>query len=269
MIGETFAPISRCIPQFDGVYTAFMGEYSHYTRAPLTEAVLDIALVTRDGLTAEELSAIFPDMELRYPHRTEIKFVTAMIEFSPTTIPAPSMPMLLGYRFQSPDSKDHVQVRINGFTVNRLAPYTGWEHFAKEARELWGLYRTIAQPQSIGRVALRYINRIDIPKPTISLADYFHTYPAVPDGLPSPVKGFFLQTTLGFDDIKSAVTITQTHAQSNVADTSSIILDIDLFRIEDIPVDEESLWRVFDELRSKKNRIFEECITDKTRELIL
>ena len=48
----------------------------------------------------------------------------------------------------------------------------------------------------------------------------------------------------------------------------SVLLDIDLFCEEPLPDNEDGLWALFEEMRDRKNQIFEACITDKTRELI-
>ena len=50
--------------------------------------------------------------------------------------------------------------------------------------------------------------------------------------------------------------------------TASVALDIDLFRAEDLPDDDGQRRRLFEELRCRKNEVFEACITEKTRELI-
>jgi uncharacterized protein (TIGR04255 family) len=52
-------------------------------------------------------------------------------------------------------------------------------------------------------------------------------------------------------------------------DHISFLLDIDVFRSEQIPGREDELWTVIDEARAIKNTIFERCITDETRKLFV
>jgi uncharacterized protein (TIGR04255 family) len=47
----------------------------------------------------------------------------------------------------------------------------------------------------------------------------------------------------------------------------SLLLDIDVFRTEQIPNRDDELWKVVDEVRGVKDGIFEGCITQKSREL--
>ena len=63
-----------------------------------------------------------------------------------------------GYLFTSVDGRQVVQARLDGFTFSRLKPYDKWESLRDEARELWQHYVQIASPETVTRVALRYIN---------------------------------------------------------------------------------------------------------------
>ena len=52
-------------------------------------------------------------------------------------------------------------------------------------------------------------------------------------------------------------------------DAGSIILDLDLFRLVDMPVEDVVLWEAFEQLRHRKNQVFEACITERTRRMIM
>ena len=53
-------------------------------------------------------------------------------------------------------------------------------------------------------------------------------------------------------------------ARENVV---SIVLDLDIFRVDSVPQNEDELWLYFEQLRIAKNKAFEACLTDATREL--
>ncbi len=50
-------------------------------------------------------------------------------------------------------------------------------------------------------------------------------------------------------------------------DFISVILDFDLFRQQTWQADDEGIWRFVEELRRRKNEVFEASITDKARRL--
>jgi len=47
----------------------------------------------------------------------------------------------------------------------------------------------------------------------------------------------------------------------------TILLDIDVFRTAELPVDDEEIWKVMEQLREEKNQVFEASITPRAREL--
>ncbi len=64
------------------------------------------------------------------------------------------------------------------------------------------------------------------------------------------------------------MTLTETVAVPQVPGTTSLVFDLDLYRTEQLPQDEDGLWNLLERFRDEKDAIFEACITDKTRELI-
>jgi uncharacterized protein (TIGR04255 family) len=78
---------------------------------------------------------------------------------------------------------------VDGFSASKLAPYTDWHDLRTQARDLWAKYRKATDPVLITRLALRYINRIDIPLPISDLKEYMRTIPEIsPDGLCTKVR---------------------------------------------------------------------------------
>jgi len=244
-----------------------MDHESHYSKAPITEAILDIQVEAPSGLAPLSLAACQDSVRTDYPTKRELKAAFAQFEMGPQ-LAASATSQDLGFAFINPDGKQLFQVRTNGFTANRLAPYSRWETFSEEARKLWKIYREVAKPTRITRIALRYINRFDIPVSPVELKDYFHTSPEVERGLPQSIAGFFMQILLPLEDVKSSVTIVETIVEPPQRGIVVVVLDLDLFRTEELPESDEELWKLFEVLRVKKNVVFDTCITEKTKELI-
>jgi uncharacterized protein (TIGR04255 family) len=77
-----------------------------------------------------------------------------------------------------------------------------------------------------------------------------------------------MQVTLPAPAVGGLVTLTETVAVPQVPGTTSLVFDLDLYRTEQLPQDEDGLWNLLERFRDEKDAIFEACITDKTRELI-
>jgi uncharacterized protein (TIGR04255 family) len=90
--------------------------------------------------------------------------------------------------------------------------------------------------------------------------------PPIPDCLPQSFSNFFMQIQVPGKDKYRNVVITETIEPISNS-ILPFILDIDVFQDLNIKNSIESLTLNFSEIRSVKNEIFENCITDKTRNL--
>jgi uncharacterized protein (TIGR04255 family) len=98
--------------------------------------------------------------------------------------------------------------------------------FATEARRLWDLYRSVARPSKLIRLAVRYINRIDIPLPLNDFKDYLRTVPEVSPALPQGLTGYFMHLEIPLADIKSLALINETIIEPASQNVVSVVLDI-------------------------------------------
>lgn len=228
----------------------------HYSRSPIVEAIIDLTVELPEAVVSSDLERCH---DPAYPSKKVLAVPQLEEEGSPTAT-SPQR----GFEFSSADEKQLYVVHLNGFAMHRLAPYQGWEPFRDEARRLWNIYRQTARPRKVDRVAARYINRLDLPGPTVELKDYLKTSPEVSPGLLQPLAAFFMQLRFPQPDIRGTLLLREAAVES----TTSVVLDIDLFRTEELPPDEASMWRLLQDLHQRINEVFEACLTDKTRELI-
>lgn len=241
----------------------------HYSRSPLTEAVIDIRVALPEVITLETLAQIQAGQEDSYPTRQDAIFVQGQLSTDPGVPPATGSRTHTGYRFVSQDERQVIQARRDGFTFSRLAPYESWESFRAEGQRWWLRYREFTQPKTIQRVAVRYINRLDLPLPLNDFKDYLRTVPEVSPDMSQELDGYFMQLRLPQPDLKAMLLLNEALIPPPPAPpTVSVLLDIDLFREVEPPQTEAELWNFFELLRQRKNQIFEACITDAMRELI-
>ena len=237
-----------------------------YNRAPIVEAILDVQVDPAGAVEADVLAKCQNRVKADYPDRKTAQFVHGHITLGESIATATSSAHD-GYVFSSADQKRRFQAKRSGFTFNHLAPYPGWDVFFAEARRLWDEYRRVARPRAYKRIALRYVNRFDIPTERVLLEHYFRTYPEVSRDLPQLTVNFFLRFNLPLDEISAVAAISEAMASAQEPGSCGVILDIDLYRTEDLP-DGIGLWPLFETLRVWKNKVFEACITDHARELI-
>lgn len=161
-----------------------------YAKAPITEAVIDIRLLIPQNFELTQLMHTHDGEDATYSVIEPLQSITGTFGFGPQGQVASTNTHPLGYRFKNPENTYAYQARADGFTFSRLKPYETWELFRDEAKRLWDKYQSVTNPQQIQRLALRYINQLDIPLPIKDFKDYFRTFPEVSPDLPQGLAGF-------------------------------------------------------------------------------
>ncbi len=243
-----------------------MGAQRHYQNAPITEAIIDLRVELRETVKVADLEKVHAEQESAYPIKKNRNLVVGQIQVGNQIATAASSKHI-GFLFQSQNKKQIFQARLDGFTMSRLAPYENWEVFCKEARRLWDRYRSVAEPKKLVRLAVRYINRLDLPLPVPDLKEYLRTVPEIAPDLPQDLAGYFLHLRIPMEDIKCTLLVNQTIIEPGGPNVVSVVLDNDIYRDADVPQDEDAVWHFFEELRVRKNEVFESSITDRAREL--
>ena len=239
---------------------------TRYPHAPITEAVIDIQVTAT--VSVDELAKAIADEPGYLPPEKLLTGSGAMVFGPEEKAFATAKAEQVGYLSRSADGLHIYQVRTNGFTFSRLAEYTSWMEISVEARRLWAKYRSIANPTRITRIALRYINRLDIPLPVQDFSFYLRTAPQLSSDLPQGLSGYFMQLQLPMPELQGTCIINQTIIEPPVKPgTAAVVLDIDVFRATEVTTDESQLWAQLGQLRDSKNRVFEACITDEARRL--
>jgi len=245
-----------------------MSEATIYTRAPIVEVLLDIKVDLPNDFRIDKLLKCQQKVKSDYPDKRKKTFGTLHATFGKEVSSSASM-RPAGFIFSSTDKRQLFQAAVDGFTFNRLAPYQGWESFIKESKRLWEVYRSIAHPQhGYKRIAIRTINKFEFPSPMVNMETYFRTYIEVSRDLPQNLHGFFMQFNLPVKEIESNVIISQTDAQSSKPGFFSIVLDIDLVRTANLPTGTD-IWSMLEIFRVWKNKLFNDCLTQAGKDMIL
>ena len=235
-----------------------------YKRPPITEAVIEIR--TSSELQGGALERLVARFSRKYPAPAQKLFNVSVEVKEPE--PSVTKQSLAGYRLTSLDGTRVLNLAPRYLSTAHLAPYEGWEQLYEEARANWDIWLKIVGWQPVARIGVRYINRIDIPgSHMINLTDYLTFRPSLPTFLDNGIEHFAMNALipLGTDNLK--VVLNAGSTQSPLINHGSLLLDLDISRESDLPKDEAGLWDLIDQIRVRKNEIFEGCITSKTRAL--
>ncbi len=250
-----------------------MVEVIHFPNAPITEALLDIRVKLPPETSLATLASFQEGIKQRYPSRQERLAWEGHLEIKSTPVARVSQTAAGGpdgYLFTSADGRHVAQARLDGFTFSRLKPYNTWEALRDEAKGLWQHYIKVASPESVTRIALRYINRIEIPLPIQDFKEYILTTPEIAPDLPQGLNSFFMRLVIPDAKTQAAAIVTETvEPIDESSNRLPLILDIDVCRLAAFSVQDETLWETFEQLHDLKNEIFFKSITPKAKELFL
>lgn len=236
----------------------------HLSNAPIVEALIDFRVklpstfeITKFLPLKEKLSADYP----KFQGKRRVQFRTGVkgAQFQQTV----QDEGLAGYWITSADEKNVAQFRIDGFTFSRLQPYTKWESVLAEAKRLWELYDNVASPEFITRIAVRYINQMNIPFPINDFDSYLTSPPRVPKTLPQSISDFLTRIVICDKEHDIFANVTQALQKSDKLNYVTVILDIDVYKKKEVGFDENEIWPTFQILRDLKNRIFFDSIKEK------
>lgn len=241
------------------------GDYPKLSRPPLREALIDIRLSEQLPVSfLERLRTLAPE---GFSNVGEIKLGGVRLEMgkdrpSQATITSDEV---LGIRFQTADASQVLQYRRNGITFSILRNYQTWEHIRDVAREFWQQFLHTSGPVNVNRLAVRYVNSIELPLAGGDFDEYLTAGPRIPKDLPQLLTSFLQRVVIPFTEVNAYAIITQA-LEPATESSFPTILDIDTISQCSLGGADPEVWNKLGQLRIIKNRIFFASVTTKTLE---
>jgi len=236
-----------------------------YANSPIVEAVCEFRFqedprwdLTIPGLAYEKLKDEFPDREQRLLQQTKV-----------TSGPQGKVEqeLLVEERvvFLSRDKNSFVQLGRGVLSIHCLKPYPRWSGFAPKIERSLGILTGILGDPHIGRIGLRYVNRIEFPDSPVDLDAYFEFKPLLGKRLPQTMSSFVIACVFPFSAGRDSCRL---HLATGVAEDKRegpVLLDIDFF-VNDpgaVPIEDAMQWVGY--AHEEVELLFEGCITDRLR----
>jgi len=215
----------------------------------------------------EGLARLAKQLEATYPTSRRQQEWISHIELggSQPTVNSGAM-VETGLVMTSGDGAQVLQARIDGIRFSRLKPYATWGSFRAEAERLWSAYSSAFEPETVDRIAVRYINRVELPSP-VDLKTYFRTGPEIAASLPQLVSQFFFRAVIPITPAITVVLTQMTEPASAAVNLLPIVIDIDASMVGVFSPSKDEMWKASEQLREVKNNCFFESFTEKGLEL--
>ncbi len=161
-----------------------------------------------------------------------------------------------------------LMVGPNDISVHGLPPYEGWESLEKRLFDAFERVESILLPhdKTVSSVGLRYINRIDLPSPTVDFADWLTISFTLPASFPQQMVAFLDRVEVVYPDEPVKLSFTWASAESSSPDVSSFVLDFDLTTTEDAVGSVPEARHLIASLKAKETDAFEGLLLDSLRE---
>ena len=239
---------------------------------PIIEAVLDIEcdlppnfkLGTIETVARKKFAKSYPKLQHQYIQ--EHKFEAKLNELPKLSVGGLGVQ---GLQFLQNDEKQLLQIRNQGFSFNRLSPYTSLDDYLPQIKKAWTAYVQMASPIQVRLIRLRYINRFLLPfeNNRIDLEDYLKNGPRPADEQRLVLLGFVNQYSAVDPETANQVLSVLT-TQPPESDKLPIIFDNNtlaqgIFE----PKDWEGIRSKILELRKLKNLLFQNTLTEKCLKL--
>lgn len=234
-------------------------------KAPITEALIDVQVTPSADLSLDALRRFNEPLAAEYPHvRTQTEWAGQLrVEVAGTASTMTSRHGVRGFVFLDEEQRLVVQVRRDGFTFSRLEPYQSWDALRAAAKTAWARYVEVARPTAVRRVALRYINRLNLPGGELQLPDWFRLHPNAPPGL-GTMSDVLVRLALRHPDEPDIVALTTLGtAPSVIAGEAGFLLDIDVWLVREMQVN-AAILDILEDLHEYKNDVFFGSLTEQT-----
>ncbi|MEO0457147.1 MAG: TIGR04255 family protein [Cyanobacteria bacterium P01_A01_bin.114] len=236
--------------------------------APSIEAVIHWQASATKPLRQDELSAQLSERLPEYPTRqTQYAAEFSALSRVDGSSQIAHRNQWNGFRLQTIDGRYVVQFAPANVVFSRLEPYEGWREFQRKAMEVWDIFLELAKPTEIGRLGVRFINRISLID-NESPAEYLQKVQPPPSGIDLPTESFFYQDTYQVPGYPYRINWGRTvqPQQPDPQQGKTLLVDIDVFTVKSLSIDRELLIKRLTEMRWLKNKFFFSCITDKALE---
>lgn len=239
-----------------------------YNAPPITEAVIGINFSS--PIKPSDIESVIKKFGVSYPDYQAVS--TQVISFGlgadQTNKTTTDVNQLIGHRLSTADMTQILILWPSSFTISQLAPYQGWDDLHKRFVRDWSVLKRVTGFQTISRVGVRYINRIDIPatNSVFEYEKYLNVYPKMPELL-NPLEAYAIQAVAHLKDINCQLKLNTANVPSPLLDHGSFVIDQDISKEIDPPQSDKDIYDLLNKIRVQKNLIFEACISNHARKL--
>lgn len=244
-----------------------MSKTKKYKNCPLIETVCEFQFINKEQWDATIPGVLYDRIKNEFPLKKQAKNYYQLVGIQPDN---ELSNLTLLTQFYSQNEQRLIQVGKNTFTANCLKPYPHWEEYKPMILKNYKVYNEISSPLSIRQVALRYINKINIPLTegkNLSLKEYFNYYPHKPESIKGVMGSIDTIIQMPYESKRDILMLRLATLIPESEKEIPFLLQIDylMAKPEQLPISEIEDW--LEKAHLAINTTFELSITDKCKDL--
>jgi uncharacterized protein (TIGR04255 family) len=235
-----------------------------YKKPPLIEALCELRFEGSQPWDWTIPGLVYERIRNQFPKKRQEAALEVSVQPGENQILQQMKAGIAKMQFLRDDESALIQIGPDFLAVNQLHPYQSWKAFKTIILENVRIYREIADPRTLIRIGLRYINRIDIARMKMQLGEYFQTMPQVPKSIPQDLESFLLQIEVPYNDPVGHLRLMFGTAPPATAENLTFMLDLDFYTLADKcpPIDMADEW--IEAAHSRVEEAFDASFTEKT-----
>ncbi len=240
-----------------------------YENPPIVEAICEFQFEPSQTWDWTIPGLIYAEVKTEFPKKRQQNVVHLELSSEKKEITQSVKGGIARMQFLRDDERALIQVGPDLLAVNHLKPYPKWEVFKGMIVHALEIYRQVANPKTIRRVGLRYINRIELPEHRVEIEDYLLAVPKVPKEVPQIFATWVQRVEIPFEDANGILVLQSGSIREEKQERISFLLDLDFitFQAETLALDSVIDW--VERAHDKVEHTFETCITPKARNLFI
>lgn len=237
----------------------------NYVSPPIVEAAAQISF--SEAIDLREVTEFAESLSKDYPTKNERADIAAQVDVASGKVEADIKKV--GFELRDAEGTKVVIAQTASVALSQLAPYPGWDEYSGWLMNGFSQLHKIVGPRKLSRIGLRFINRIDVPfiNGLAHIESYVNVYPKSLNYGGDNFTRYLVAFSRDVEGTDNKFNIMVGSAESPVPLHAGVQLDIDAYSELQIAFNLKQLRAKLDDLRNLKNTVFEQTITDESRNI--
>jgi uncharacterized protein (TIGR04255 family) len=237
-----------------------MLEHIRYNKPPLVEVVCEFRFAPGKTIATTLADEVYEKLKAQFAKRRILGTLSTEVAAGADGFHQ-QIKLTERTQFLRTDEKCFVQLEPNFLAINHLPPYPTWEGYRPLIYEAYQAYLDVAQPASLNRIGLRYINRLTFPGKQIQFETYLNLYPFAGPDLPQMLFAVDMRVHTAFEDDRDFLSMRLNFPGPTTDEKLTALLDFDYFSVSQQSVDPDKVYGWLEQAHLHIQEAFEASVT--------